>query len=198
MAWRAVSFSDAAKERIRQAAAFEKQLRVEALLGVKSTVGAFKLRPMTLRDAIFLDASDNKLLCAGEPDTGDFVHLLWGVADHSGLDEFSFAKWATPALDDQTRKEIQLYCNCQFIDMPALGSGNTVTDRFDSDVWATWIIDIIASQYGWTLAQIMDHSIAALLQLMQKILKRTNDKYMLRNPITQQAKSDEMKAMQNG
>lgn len=192
MAWQAVSFSDAAKERIKAAADFERRMRLESLLLLPSCIGHFELLPITIRHYLQLEYVENGII-DGDPQIDDFVHLLWLVKPSADdRKKKAFAKFVVKHLTIKDQNEISAWFALQFNDMPQSGEGSSANE-FDSSVWICTLIDSIASEYGWSIDSILDTPLASAFQLFQRVIKRNNPKYSLRNGITQRAKAKEMK-----
>lgn len=193
MAWQAVEFDDAAKKRIKQAAEFEKTLRLEAFLNIPSECGNFKLRIPTIRDIIELEFSKNRFFTNQIPQTDDYIHLLWMLKPkHDKRKEKKFANQVSRQLTEKDRAEIEAFLSCQFLtDCPS--SGESVKNNYDSSVSMATLIDLLCSEYGWPLEQAMSTPLLTAFQLLQRIIKRNNKQYAIRNGITQQAKAEEMK-----
>ena len=195
MAFTAVQFDDAAKERIRQAAAFEKRLRLESFLRIETEVGPFRLMPMQVGHVLQLEYAENRLSLGEEPQIDDIVHLLWILKPESDKRSMrAFSRFVAREINDFIQLEIQGFFNVQFNDMPGNGSGETVNE-YDSSVWLCSLLDALCSEYGWTIQEVIQTPMSVSLQLMQRIIKRNNPKYPIRNAITQAAKAREMKGM---
>ena len=65
MAWVAAEFSEAAKLRIKEAAQFEKRIRLEAFIGLPTEIASFRLRPLTGNHILQLQYAENALYCGG-------------------------------------------------------------------------------------------------------------------------------------
>jgi hypothetical protein len=194
MRWGAATFDDAAKARIVEASIFERRMRLESLLSIPSSIGPFTLYPLKVGDALALEYGENRLIKGEDPRIDDIVHLLWTVRgnDKRGIKKFS--NWVAKNMTDYLRGEIIAFFNVQFNDMPSADGGHT--NEYDSSVWLASLIDSICSEYGWTLKELMETPIASSLQLFQRILKRNNPSYAIRNGITQIAKAYEMRGLQ--
>jgi len=191
MAWQAAQFDDAAKERIKQAATFERRLRLESFLDIPSQCGKFDLRVPTIGDLLELEYAENRFLGDEMPRLDDYIHLLWQLrTDNETRDEQEFAKFVTLELTAEEKREIAAFFNAQFNDMPSSGEG-TVTE-FDSSVSMASLIDLLCHEYGWGYREAMATPLPVALQLTQRIIKRHDPKYSLRNGITQHAKAKEM------
>lgn len=192
MVWRAVSFNDAAKKRIKDAASFEKKQRLESLLGLPCNVGPFKFYPLKLRDLLALEYAENKFATGGDPKMDDIVHLLWIARGNDSRNIKKFAKWVCKNMTPFYKDELSAVFTIQFNDLPSPGDSEPVNE-YDSSIWLVSLIDGVANEYGWSLDQTLDTSLSTVLQLFQRILKRSNPKYAIRNGITQAAKANEMK-----
>ena len=83
MTWRAAEFSEAAQLRIKEAAKFEKQIRLESFLDLNTSLGDFMVRQITLSDLAYFEYTDNALFVeAEERGTADFVLFLWQMRTH--------------------------------------------------------------------------------------------------------------------
>jgi len=191
----AVQFDDAAKERIKEAAAYEKRLRLEGYLDVETNIGPFVVKTMLVKHALELEYGENRLNMGKPPEIDDLVHFLWVLRPETDLrTEKQFSKFAVKNLTLEVRNEISSYFSLQFLDMPTCNGGksNAFVNEYDSSVWLTVILHELCGAYSWTIQDVMNTSMSAALQLIQQIVKSNNPKYSPRNPITQAAKAQEM------
>lgn len=197
MAWQAVTFDDAAKERIKAAADFERNLRLESLLLLPTQIGPFELMPLTARQFLQLEYAQNGII-EGVPLIDDMAHLIWMVKPEGDKRSMkALAMFVAGNMTEHHKREIIAWFNVQFNDMPQSG-GKAHVNEFESGIWLCSLIDTIASEYGWDMDKILDMPMASAFQLFQRIIKRNNPKYSLRNGITQQAKAKEMKGQDDG
>jgi hypothetical protein len=194
MSWFAVTFDSAAKNRIAQAEALEKRLRLEAFLGVSTDIGFCHLRPITIEDVLKLEYAENKIVCGGKVDESDLLHYCVTLrADKHGRDDSSFMKWAGFQLNDNEKAKAKIIKHAEtcFLDVPFAGSNNG-NKSADSQLWITSVMDTLFAEYGWSLNDCMSIPIAVAFQLTQRICKRKlKTKYALRNPILSQARAKE-------
>lgn len=199
MAFKAVQFDDAARDRIAQAAAFEKRLRLEAVIGVEQDIAGFSLRQITIRDLINLEFTENRLTMGKEPGLDDLLAFVLMLSNDRPLFAGRYARKVGKILRDHkvVRLELISYFNAAFNDMPAIPRSGDIksSDVVDSSVSAITLVDSIASSYGWTLREILDLPLSTALQLLQRILHRNLEKYSMRNAITQQAKANELRKL---
>lgn len=196
MEWKAVSFDTAARKRIEEASIFEKRLRIEGLLNLKQQVGPFSLRQITPRDILHLEYAENRIAIGEDPKLDDYVHLVWSLSKKKRFFKVGQIRKITNIIksSESIKREIVSFYIASFNDFPTVGSNTKVDNTTKSSVYICSIIDSIASSYGWNLNDILDTSMSTLLQLMQRSLKRNlGDKYAIRNAITQNAKSEELK-----
>jgi hypothetical protein len=191
MPWVAAEFSEAAKLRIKEAASFEKKMRLESFLSIETTIGEFKLITPTIRHCLMLEYGENSLVTGGNIRIDDILTLLWILRPESeNRSQKRFFEQSFENLDDFAKDEIISFFHIQYNDIP-LGVSENVND-FDSSVSMTTLIDSLCHEYGWSLEQALDTKLSVALQLFQRIIKRHNPKYAIRNGITQDAKAKEL------
>lgn len=202
MAWVAAEFSEAAKLRIKEAARFEKRIRLEALLGLPTEIASFRLRPLTGNDILQLQYAENGIYCGGKLGYDDFAQLvlLLKTRDEQRTDKRLLCELAKIWDDKYFQDDILTFMEHSFNDVPSFG-GETTSDQvnFSSSTFFPSLIDLIASEYGWSFDEIMQKPISVILQMEQQILKRNlGNKYAIRNPITQAAKAAAMQGKYDG
>lgn len=196
MQFKAVSFDDAARDRIAKAAAFEKRLRLEAVIGVDQEVACFKLRQVTVKDLLNLEFSENRLVSGEMPGLDDLLAFVFMLSSDRYFFKKRYARKIGKILKDHetVREEIICYFHAAFNDTPSFGSSNAVENEFDSSVSTMSLVDSLASNYSWSLDSVLDLPLSTALQLLQRITQRNlGEKYSLRNGITQKAKAAELK-----
>ncbi len=203
MQFEAVTFNDDAKKRIADAAIFEKKLRIESVIGVDQEICGFEIRQIAVRDLLNLEFTENRLSKGEEPEIDDLLALFLMLSKDRYIFKARYAKKIARLLRDheEFRECLICYFNAAFNDMPSSRkSENEVkSDIPDSSVSVITLVDSIASNYGWSMNEILDLPLSASLQLLQRILQRTSEKYHPRNGITQQAKALELsKLKENG
>ena len=202
MAFRALTLDSAAKGRIAKAAAFEKKLRLEAILDIKQDLLGLELRQITVRDILKLEFTENRLLIGGEPQLDDLVQLVYMLSEDGVRLKKRHAKKIAKKLKDSefARNEVLCFFFSAYNDIPACGESKSVEGEEDSSVSICSLIDSISSSYGWSLREVLDIPIGTSLQLLQRIVKKNlGDKYSMTNRITQKAKAKEInRVKQNG
>ncbi len=196
--YHAVEFDEAALERIGKAAQFEKRIRLDALLCLPAQIGPFKLRQITLADALKFEAVENRLALGQEPQLDDFAHLVWQQRPETEKrSERRFVKWAckTIVANKLLQRELTAFFVAAFEDAPG-SSSSAKSNMPDSSLWAVSVFDIIANEYGWSKDEIANTPICFLFQLFQRIIYRqSGGKRGLKSPITSRAKAKEMELL---
>jgi len=199
MQFKAVTFDDAARGRIAKAAAFEKRLRLEAVIGVEQDIGGLKLGQISVRDILHLEFSENRLVCGETPELDDLVALVFMISKDRYFFKTRYVRKVAKLLreNEDIKSELICYFSAAFNDMPSIGSSNKADDnQFDSSVSTISLIDSLAHNYGWSIESILDLPLSTVLQLLQRITNRNlGDQYSLRNGITQKAKAEELKRL---
>ena len=202
MAFRALTLDSAAKKRIAKAAAFEKKLRLEAILDIKQDLLGFELRQITVRDILKLEFTENRLTTGEDPQLEDLAQLIYMLSEDGVRFKKRHAKKIARMLKDSefAQDEVKSFFYCAYNDMPACGESSSIEGEDDSSVAICSLIDALSSSYSWSLYEVLDMPISTALQLLQRIVKnRMGDKYSMRNRITQQAKAQEINRIkQNG
>lgn len=200
--WSGVEFDNSSNERISRVADTERNLRLEALLGVEIEIAGIKLRQITGYDILEFEYAENKLLTGGKPDESDFCHFLWTLRHKSEKrNQKKIFKIVFKEMETKSFLEkVYSFIDFTFHDLPACGQKKqNLSYEANPKVWMMGIIDIIAHEYGWTYDEIMNTPFERTLQLYQYILKRLiGDKYNIRNPLTQKASMAELAKQQNG
>ncbi len=192
MGWHAVSFDEAAKKRIAEASSFEKKLRLEGLLGLDQELFGFKIRQLTVRDLLHLEFTENRLALGEVPQNEDLIAFVLMLSVDKPFFKKRYLKKLGRFVRDYEvfREEIICCFGAAFNDMPSSDESKSITN--ESSVSIVTLVDTLSSNYGWTLDQILNTHLSTALQLLQRIMMRSSDKYSMRNPITQRARANEM------
>jgi len=200
MNWTAVKFDEAAKSRIQAAADLECSHRLESYVLKSHDLEWCQVRAITPRDCIIFELDDNKLFSSSgeKASVDDFIHFAF-ILKTNDLVGKKFVKEAVTAFRknpwsiDKTKD----FINLSFVDCPR--SETKQGESINTGVWLASLVDCLASEYGWSIDQILDTPIKILfLQMQQIYCRRLGKKNYIRNPITQIAKASELKkAMSN-
>lgn len=147
-------------------------------------IAGLEFRPLTLRSIVDLCIANNRVLL--QPDARNWT-----------LDELAIFLWRLNLNYPDTRykrkhykalKRIKLvdlresvgdYVRGMFEDAPK-GGGDQKEIPFAS--YAAFLVDLFATEYGWTMAEVMDAPYESLLQLQRIISKRRDPKQKFRPP----------------
>lgn len=194
----AVQFDEAALARIGEAAKFEKQFRLDAVMNLPTQIGRFYLRPITLRDALAYEAVENRLATGEAPEIDDLAHLVWQQRPSTEKrTQRKFIPWACNKIkgNKNIQRELASFFYAAFEDAPGSGSEGKNTMP-DSNLWAVSVFDVIAHEYGWSCHEIFDTPICFLFQLFQRVIyRRSEGKRGLKSSITARAKAKELEKM---
>lgn len=193
MGWHAVSFDEAAKKRIAEASSFEKKLRLEGVLGVDQELFGLNLRQVTVKDLLHLEFTENRLVTGEVPENDDLIAFFLMLSTDKPFFKKRYLKKIGRFIRDYEcfRHELICYFSAAFNDMPSNGDDSAVLSN-ESSVSIVTLIDTLASNYGWTLDEILNTHLSTALQLLQRIMMRNSEKYSMRNPITQRARANEL------
>lgn len=196
----AVEFDTTAKERIRRVAELERRKRIGAFVGIQSRAAGMVLHQMTARIALRLEFADNQFVTGRQPDESDIAHALLELSPDAQKASPRRLKRLIRRVAKEPRfvEQIADHIRGGFEDLPQTGSNNA--DNLGTPQnWFAAVCDRLCSDYGWTVDQAMDTPLAAIWQLLSASNKRKlGRKYMTSNPLTQQAKANEMKRLQMG
>lgn len=195
--WKAVTFDEAAKARICEAADEELRFRLESLLGLPIKVGPFILYSPTVRDVSEMQYAGNALACGGDLGFDDLLHFIW-VASRRKSKRFQgrFFKRAGKKLrDPSVVSEVHSFFNAQFHDAPQSGrSSGSDSAGANPEPYAVTLIDVLGDAYGWGVDTVMDMPISTAFQLLQQIIYRNSGcKRKPSSKMTSRAKAIEMK-----
>jgi hypothetical protein len=199
MAWQAVTFDDAAKERIKKAAALEKKLRLKAFLNLEEDIGWCKVRPITPKDCVFFELDENRLIINEKAGVDDYIHFAFLLrVDTSEKPKRAVKRLIKSFLRNKdAAKKTADFINQSFLDCPSKNSSDIAST--DTGLWLPALIDTFSNQYGWTVDYIMNQPIKSLFMQVQQIYSRNlGKKFSVSNPITQKARARELERLRNG
>lgn len=197
--WTGVDLSSSSNERLKRVADAERSLRLEALLGVETEIAGIKLRQINGYDVLELEYAENKIINGGKPDYSDFCHFFWLIrAKSEKRSQKAIFKIILEFMENESFvDDVYFFVGASFHDLPSTGKKEKLSYEANPKVWLMSMVDLIASEYGWTFDEIMNSPLERTLQLYQYILKRLiGKKYSIRNPMTQKASAQELARMQ--
>lgn len=162
--------------------------RSAAFLDLPENLCGLPVMPLSIRHVVTLDLIESPFVCGGRiPSADDIVNFLWLLNprfEKSALAKRWFYLWRCRKLDYKTSVEaICAFVRDAFQD--SIADGKSSVQYYST---AAGIIDILASEYGWTEAAILDLPVKRALQYVNAATQRRNPKAALFNP------SDSIKA----
>ncbi len=144
-----------------------------------------RVRHMTARHQFILEQCANRFVCGGVARPIDVAFFLWVLSpeychDERKRDAFIREKCAAAVsvewLGEATRT-IRERVQGTFADWPGGGGG----ENKQYVAMAAYIVDLFATEYGWSAETVMEAPLAMLAQLMRRIQMRKNPKIPLFN-----------------
>ena len=141
-------------------------------------IGDFPARPLTIEKWIILSECDS-LVSGGAATVEAVLRFLWIVSPKFSESPFRarlffFRHRKVNALE--TIAEIHSYLSRQFHFVPASKKGSGEGKEKGSGEWVSSTIDLLASEYGWTVGNIMRMPISQVFILATRIIARHSEK----------------------
>lgn len=175
------------REAVAAAIEEEDSLREFAFTGWPEEICGVSVSQFTLRHLLHLFQIKSPFFYGGDPGPEDVALFLWIVSPQfrlggdSARGEFyeSIAGLGFSAAE----QEIRSYIDRAQFDRPSGGGGATPIASFFASV-----IHTLASEYGWSVSEIMDLPLAAIYQLTRLIAREHNPRRPFPNRISDRAK----------
>lgn len=159
--------------------------QLESFAGVEPDIcGAFKVEPFTAQMFIELVGSENAFFVEDKligPE--DVANFLWRVSpgfNRKGKNRSTYNLCIAAFNFYEIRKEILLYIARAWHaspQWPGAGKGSP-----SAGVWPSRIVDLFASEYGWTEEYVLNMPFRRLWQYANRILERNDPKYTHKCP----------------
>lgn len=166
----------------QEAAHTEENLRVTAYLDISHKICGIEVKQLTLYHLAYLDNINNFFVVKQDRAVQDYdvVNFLWIVSAEWKLRDaqahLEFTKTKCTNIDyEQAFIEITKYLEKEMIDsLETKIEHDRVTGKrmAPRNCWLTQYIDILASEYGWTVEYIKHLPIAIVLQLVRVVEAR--------------------------
>jgi hypothetical protein len=167
---------------LQDAVAAERFQRNADFLDLPEKICGVPVRPLTVRDVVKLDTIDSPFIAGGRPpNVDDITNFLWLLSpgyEPSRLAKRWFFLRRLRRLD--YREIVPAICDFvhrTFEDSPGGGAGG----KSYYSIGAA-LVGIIASEYGWSEAAILDLPVRRALQYRNEITQRKYPKAVLFNP----------------
>lgn len=140
-------------------------------------IGDFPARPLTIEKWIILSECDS-LVSGGSATFESVLRFLWIVSPSFSESPLK-AKWfflKNRKIDsEKTIAEIHHFLTRQFLFVPGTKGGKGGGKKGGSGEWVSSTIDLLASEYGWTIKSIMTMPISQVFLLATRIIARHSD-----------------------
>lgn len=121
-----------------------------------------------MRHMIIFESIGHPILSGGELSEDDAKTFLWVLSKGFELNDDKARAFRKKVVIDETfKEEIENYLNDIF-KLSATGGGGDD----DSEHYASAMFDLIGSEYGWSIEQMLNLPVAQMLQLVGSITKR--------------------------
>jgi hypothetical protein len=144
----------------------ESRIRLEACIETDNVLCGYKVAPMSFRHLILYLLSSDPWICGGIPDEFDLARFLWIATDRYKVKDSlrSFLEELQKrGITEKDFTEVSEYVEECLQDSPA-GSGEEPGSEYAS--FGAHVIDRLASQYGWTRAEVVEVPVRLLFQLL--------------------------------
>ncbi len=162
-------------EEYRKAIAAERFSRNVAFCDLPLDICGVPVRPLTLRHIVLLETIGSPFLVGGRATFVDVAGFLWLVStrySQSKLRRWWFYRSIRKLKFDKAVDGIREYTDSALADMPGGSGGKTNASYYAS---AVGLIDLFASEYGWSMKETMGSPMAQLLQCRNRIFHRQGD-----------------------
>jgi len=186
---------------LREAEAKYRDEQTEAFAGVEPDICEIvAVLPFTPQMFIELSGAENAFLAQKVIKPVDVAQFLWRVS--TGFDRTDKAKrqafnqYVSLLPFDQAVDETLDYVNRAWATMPLWPGGGAATPS--AGIWPSRIVDIFASEYGWTEEYILNLPFRRLWQYANRVLERKNEKYVQRCPEALRLRAEWLKSVNSG
>ncbi len=170
-------------EKVKRAITEETEKRDAAFIALSDTIAGLELKPLNLRHYLRLSLAGNAFVTGAAPMAEDAAVFLYVVSESTEAKR-AFARRIAGYDFATVCRGILAFMDEALFDAPL----STVKGHRRSYYSiAASLTDVFASEYGWTLAEIMATPLAALFQLLRVIQKRHNSDIPLLNPLSDRA-----------
>jgi len=157
------------RKRIADAKNEDFKSRAEAWVQLPHQIAGTLLSPMTLRKLIFLEQVESPLLSGKDATHEDVVTFIWVCSDQFTPNEAAAKAFrqGMGKFPESLEQEITDYLKDNLSHINQGGESSPSNAHFASSV-----IDLMASEYGWTSEQILDLPLSQMFQLLSSITQR--------------------------
>ena len=176
-------------ESFRLAIQSERESREASYTELPEVICGVQVNQMEIRHLVMLQLLDSPFICGGIPDQSDVAQFMWIVSplfefcEPAKRDRFTHGLRRLPFAN--AVQSIHDYVSEAFADAPSGKSGESISYA----AWPSALVDLIASEYGWTETAILALPLKRCWQYWRRIALRHDPKKVLFN-----AKSDAVKS----
>lgn len=160
----------------------ETEVRDAAFLAAPFRICGVEIAPLTGRAFIALEGLESPFLCGGRPTPADVAIFLWVLSPkfvpHNSFSRRRFFRACRKIEFEQAVTEISKLVEDAFQDAPGSGGAQSPA-RYTS--WLADLVDILASEYGWSEDSILDLPLARAFQYLRRIRVRCDPKAIMFN-----------------
>lgn len=182
----AVELWETYRPKIAEARDRDRREMQSSLVSIPVLVGKDWLEPLTLRRLMYLEAINHPMLTGASCPRAGVIDFLWVMSarfkpgDDPGLAKFRRRFWFRK-IDGEKLRE---YLAGEFPNEP------DANGRPPAPAWVAQLVDMIASEYGWSEADILDAPIKRLMQYTEALVARKGDK----QPTPKSPRADRIKS----
>lgn len=168
----------------QEALAAERAARLHVYLPINEKLGPFEVRHMTLLDHVRLSEAGNPFVAGGVIDPDAVWQLCWNQSAKGKTTDRGPRRWIFMLRFLLHRGYLELVNDCRrfvresMMDLPKSAGGPSSKPYMS---WMANIIDIIASEYGWSRQEIINMPLRELGQYLKAIRRRKDSKAPLFN-----------------
>lgn len=173
----------------------ENDFRDAAFLNLTTNICGIELPQMTPRDFLILDGIGSPYIVGGERTLTDLVNFLWHLSDHRrGKLRYAFFYGRCWMMDFELSEYwVAQYLQRTFLDSPG---GTPSANRESYAAWIAYLVDHVASEYGWALDDVMNTPLRILYQQIRCILLRHNPDRKFINPLSRKVIGERLRLKQ--
>ncbi len=176
------------REEIEKARSLEAELRERAFLGVRREVCGVDVCDITPRRLSYLLAVDCAFISGGRISPEDVALFLWVLSPKfkpgSKWRRWLFVRGLRSLPFERCVREICEFVDDQFMDSPSGGGGEAYVSFQAS------LVNVVASEYGWSERAVMDCPIPRLYQYLRAIQRNHDPRAILFNHRADRARAN--------
>lgn len=154
--------------RINEARERDAHAQDEAFLRLPVTLHDRRVGPLTVEKFLLLEQLKNRLVTKGDPGPDDVAAFLWVLSPDFDPEP----KAGKRAMKKFKRRKWHLYLPDLYEYLGKVAEFARGKSKSTPSAWVAGLVDMLASQYAWTVAEIMATPMAQVFQLASRIRSR--------------------------